>query len=95
MTSGSSSATTCALCGGPAVRSNGVHQDYRHYECPVCVEFLITPASDRIVRQASDDVRRRLSQQAQRSDEVRICTIKRPDNPADGMEPQASLQPRR
>lgn len=87
--------TTCPLCDGPAVRSEGPHQDYRRYECPVCVEFLIAPASDRIVRGRSSSVRQRLAQIARCSDETRICIIKRPDDTADGSEPQASLQPRR
>lgn len=87
----STSHATCPLCGSLAEVTAGPHDDYRHYECPTCVEFLITPVAEKIVQSGADHVRAAFSRQAQKSDAVRLWSIRRASKAEIAAEPSASL----
>lgn len=86
--------TTCPLCNSLAEMTAGPHDDYRHYECPTCVEFLITPTAEKLMRADPQYVREAFSSKAQKSSDSRIYSIARANREELAVEPTVGLSGR-
>lgn len=85
---------TCPMCNSSAEMTPGPHDDYRHYVCPTCVEFLITPAADKHMRSDPQYVRDGFSGKAQKSNETQIYSIARASREELDTEPTTTLSGR-
>lgn len=71
---------SCPLCGAGARFKSIDYGTHKHFECPVCVEFIIEDSSERRLKAMEQEFRDRHSEHAKGSNQSRTWVIREPND---------------
>lgn len=70
----------CPLCGSQARFKGLDHGRHKHYQCPVCIEFIIEDSSEAKLKAMEQEFRGRHSAHAKGSNATRTWVIREPND---------------